>query len=326
MTLNLTPLKYLLLIENITCVFRNYSLLTRCARILAFAWFFLEVLSILTNAMINFALENEMHIKAQRIYFLTSIGFSLYVMVAAVFYSKKFYGLLLNFDAFYHIFDDRIYNHKLMKAQKIMTITIILFCLIKIVTSTAVRLCNRRSTEIMIKVILYNYNFNFSDFRYLFEYFVLYSILFVICEQLRTITRSIDRELSPPREMRENVELAGDLSSVTVSHDKINKWVKAYENINDTSNLCNAMFSIQLTVMILIVTVYYILLMYSITIISVEGSQTMTLSMFAHFFSMVIFLIALFMISRAGQKVQNSSLQLRQKLCELCVSTLDNIV
>ncbi|KAF9417175.1 hypothetical protein HW555_005686, partial [Spodoptera exigua] len=187
-----------------------------------------------------------------------------------------------------------------------------------------VRLSNQKSAEMMYESILYNYNFNISDFRYLFQYFVLYSILFVICEQLRTITRSIDRELSPPRDMRENVEQAGDLSSETVSHDKINKWVKAYENINDTSNLCNAMFSIQLTVMILIVTVYYIILMYSIALISVEGSQTMPTSMFAHLFSMAIFLTALFVISRAGQNVQNSSLQLRQKLCELCVYTLDN--
>ncbi|KAF9806425.1 hypothetical protein SFRURICE_001220 [Spodoptera frugiperda] len=303
MTLNLTPLKYLLFIENITCVFRNYSHLTRCARILAFAWFLLEVISILTNALVNFALEDEIHIKAQRIYFLTSIGFSLYVMVAAVYYSKKFYSLLLNFDAFYNIFDDRIYNQTLLRAQKVLTVTIFSFCLMKIVTSTAVRLSNRRGTENMYKAILYNYNFNFTDFRYLFEYFVLYSILFVICEQLRTITRSIDREMSLSRERRENVEHAGDLSSATVSQDKINKWVKAYENINDTSNLCNAMFSIQLTVMILIVTVYYIILMYSITLITVEGSQTMTTSMFAHFFSMAVFLIALFVISRAGQKL-----------------------
>lgn len=245
MTLNLTPLKYLLFIENITCVFRNYSHLTRCARILTFAWFLLEVISILTNALVNFALEDEIHIRAQRIYFLTSIGFSLYVMVAAVYYSKKFYSLLLNFDAFYNIFDDRIYNQTLLRAQKVLTVTIVSFCLMKIVTSTAVRLSNRRGTENMYKAILYNYNFNFTDFRYLFEYFVLYSILFVICEQLRTITRSIDREMSLSRERRENVEHAGDLSSATVSHDKINKWVKAYENINDTSNLCNAMFSIQ---------------------------------------------------------------------------------
>ncbi|CAH0701297.1 unnamed protein product [Spodoptera exigua] len=50
----------------------------------------------------------------------------------------------------------------------------------------------------------------------------------------------------------------------------------------------------------------------------------MPTSMFAHLFSMAIFLTALFVISRAGQNVQNSSLQLRQKLCELCVYTLDN--
>ncbi|KAJ8730194.1 hypothetical protein PYW07_017232 [Mythimna separata] len=100
------------------------------------------------------------------------------------------------------------------------------------------------------------------------------------------------------RETQElNVEQA-DVSRITVNHDKLSKWTKAYENINDTSNLFNLMFSKQ-------------------------RSESMMM-MLVNLFSMIVFLMALFVISRGGQKILNSSMQLQQKICEFGLHALDN--
>ncbi|KAJ8728051.1 hypothetical protein PYW08_016436 [Mythimna loreyi] len=147
--------------------------------------------------------------------------------------------------------------------------------------------------------------------------------MFVLAEQLEAIIRSIDDELLMIEEnLESNVEHA-DSSKIAVNHDKLYKWTKAYENINDTSNLFNFMFSVQLTIMLLIVTAYYTILMYTITTITVKRSQSLTM-MLVNVFSMTVFLMALFVISRGGQRIQNSSLQLQQKLCELGLHALDN--
>ncbi|KAJ8728049.1 hypothetical protein PYW08_016434 [Mythimna loreyi] len=143
-----------------------------------------------------------------------------------------------------------------------------------------------------------------ADIRYIFQYFVMQSILFVVSEQLKAITRSIDSELSSIKEKQENVEHAENLSRVTVNYDKINKWEKAYQNINYSSILCNSMFSMQST--------------------ATTTTTTTTATQLVYMCLMVVFLSALLLISRAGQQVQNSYEELRQKLCELCVHSLEH--
>lgn len=244
--MNVTPLKYLLFMENVTTVFRNFlSFEKGRTRLVILLWVVFESINITLSAYANFASESSFQLRAQRIYFFTSTAFSIYVMIAALYYSKKFYCLLLNFDSFYNIFDDKILNETMMKAQKVLTSMAFSFCGIKISTFAYVRLSHSDDAKDFWVTTITQYSISMSDFRYIFQYFILYSIVFVVSEQLKAMTRSIDGELSEIRENRGNVEHANSLSREALNHAKLQKWVQAYENITDTSHLCNVMFSIQ---------------------------------------------------------------------------------
>ena len=243
--MNLTPLKYLLFIENMTTVFRNYLCLKRRIRIFASLWVVFETFNIILGAVVNIISEGHFLVQAQRIYFFLSTSFSIYVMLASVYYSKRFYSLLTNFDAYHKIFECAAYTHRMLRAQKVLTSAIVSYCGFLSFTFTYTRVASSASNMGMARYVIFQYIDSMSDFRYVFQYFIMYCILFVVSEQLKTVTRSIDEELSAIRENRANVVHAENLRIVAVNHDKLNKWVTAYENINGSSNLFNSMFSIQ---------------------------------------------------------------------------------
>lgn len=246
--MNLTPLKYLLLIENVTTVFRNYLCFKRHTRIFALLWVIFESINISLGAIVNLSLDYKFQITAQRIYFFSSNGFSIYVMIASLYYSKRFYSLLKNFDSFYNIFDDEFYNQRMKKSQRVLTVVVVMFCVLLNIMFTYVRATSSDTQLGLATNLVFQYINTMSDFRYIFQYFILRSILYVVSEQLKAITRSIDSELLEIGENRGKMELTENLPRMVANQEILNKWVKAYENINDSSNLCNSMFSIQVNI------------------------------------------------------------------------------
>lgn len=246
-TMNLTPLKYLLFIENVTTVFKNYLCLKSIrTRIIIVLWIVFESFNITASVAYNYACQDEFIIRAQRIYYTTTNIFSIYIMLAALYYSKSFHNLLLNFDVFYKIFNDEIFKQRMIRAQKTLTSMVLLFCSTKIILFAYVRLTNRTPTSGFVLSTLTQYIITMSDFRYIFQYCILHCILFVISEQLKVISRSVDSELSAIRKNRTNVEHAENLSSTT-NLDKMKLWVTAYENIKGSANLTKTMFSGQVS-------------------------------------------------------------------------------
>lgn len=246
-TMNFAPLKYLLFIENVFTIFRNYtSLKKRRTRVIVLSWITFSILNLIFNAVANFRHNTEIHIHAQHIYYFSSTSFSVFVMISSLYYSKSFYRLLLNFAAFHKIFDDEVYKQRLT-TQKRFTLIVVSFCVIKTFAFTYVRVYNSDKTLNIVVSVLTQYNISLCDFRYIFEYFILRSIFFVISEQLETIKRSIDDELTAIRVNRGTIEHA-DISRISVNHEKLNKWTEAYENINNSCNLCNSMFRAQVNI------------------------------------------------------------------------------
>lgn len=132
----------------------------------------------------------------------------------------------------------------MLKAQKVLTSLVVTYCGFVSFVFTYVRVTDSGDDKRMATYVIFQYIDSMCDFRYVFQYFVLSCILFVVSEQLTTVIRSIDSEISAIKN-RINVIHGNDLPIVAVNYDQLNKWVKAYENINDSSNLFNSMFSIQ---------------------------------------------------------------------------------
>lgn len=243
--MNLTPLKYLLFIENITCIFRNYFCLKKYTRILVGCWAFIEVLTVTLNFVSYMQQDSEFKLNAQRIYFFSVTGFSIYIIVTPLYYAKRFYRLLSNFDAFHNIFADVVYARIMSKAQRRLTVRVVIFSCVQICVFTYMRIAD---DDIDIATTFVEYNTSVSDFRYIYQYFILNSILFVLSEQLNVITRSIDKDISAVRTAEGNIEYETEAISMTVNQNrlkKIDKLMNAYENVSDSSNLCNTMFSVQ---------------------------------------------------------------------------------
>lgn len=252
--MNLTPLKYLLYLENVTSVFRNYLCLKRPTRIIVLFWVFIEALNISLTAAANFVPALRYRDENVEAYFFLSAGFSVYLLIASLYNCKRFYMLLLNFDAFYKSFDDGIYYQKMLRAQKVSAFRVVLVFGFIIVLFTYFRFPIKCGSLGWVVTIISMYCCSMSDVRYILQYFVMHCILFVISEQIKVITRSVDSELSAIIERRRDVEHA-DLSSAYVNHDKVNKWVKVYKNINESANLFNSMFSNQ----VILIFLFYLL-------------------------------------------------------------------
>ncbi|CAD0199219.1 unnamed protein product [Chrysodeixis includens] len=153
------------------------------------------------------------------------------------------------------------------------------------------------------KMLLFGYmRIEQGDFdRDIGLYFILHSMLFVVSEQLKAIIRSIDKDIQATWTDGGFTAHGETMKPVTITRERLNtldKWVDAYKNINDSCNLWNHMFRTQGT----------------------PSVPTLCLNVF----SMVVFMMALLVISRAGQNVQNNSLYLKQKLCQLNVLAVDN--
>lgn len=131
----------------------------------------------------------------------------------------------------------------MLKAQKVLTYRGVLFCCFIIIFYTSFRLPNNIGSTGWIITIIALYCNSMSHTRYILQYFVLYCILFVVSEQLKAIMRSIDSEA-----MKKNSGNEEDWSSIiAVNHNRLNKWLKAYETMHNSSNLCNSIFSVQVS-------------------------------------------------------------------------------
>ncbi|XP_075973570.1 uncharacterized protein LOC142974884 [Anticarsia gemmatalis] len=325
--MNLTPIKYLLYLQNFTCVFRNFRSYKLCGRVLISIWATLDTISILCNMVISAISDDLLELKAQTIYFFSVTGFSVALIILALYHSKTFHHLLRNFDTYHSLFADSIYSDNLLKAQKTITTFVVLFCSTKIAAYVYAQ--REMNQNVMMPerkfATFYMFNVIVCDYRYLFEFFLLHGILYVIAEQVNVITRSIDNELlrTSTKEHNDGV----NETVVAVREDRQKKfemWITAYKNISYNSKLCNYIFSTQLTIMLLILTIYFIMLLYSLTTMTAEDDGKPTILLFVNGFTMLTFLIAMYVISRAGQRVLDSSMMLIRKLCELYVHVLDS--
>lgn len=252
-------------IEKSTIVFRNYSIMKKRYRILSGSWMFLELLVLSIN-MYKY-IQEEMSgfgVKAQKIYFFSVSGFSIYLIITALYHTRAFVQLLTNFDAFYAFFDDVVYNEVMKKAQKHLALIVFFFCLAKMILFAYIRLeqGDYNGDIGLVSFTVSNYNLSSCDFRYVYQYFILHSLLFVISEQLKAIMRSIDKVTETTWTDGGYTAQGDTMKPVTVTMerlDMLDKWVNAYKNINDSCNLWNRMFRTQVGCVIFVYSIILIL-------------------------------------------------------------------
>ncbi|CAG4980127.1 unnamed protein product [Colias eurytheme] len=139
-------------------------------------------------------------------------------------------------------------------------------------------------------------------------------------EQVKSITRGIEESLQAIVGGTVSGVDNNAVRSVRVDLDRFDKWTIAYTDVKESSNLFNAMFGVQITVMLVAAMVYFIIFLYGFAYISVSVmgySQYMTLVLYSC--KLLIFLVALFILSRSAQNLQNEVDALKRQLVKLLI-------
>lgn len=244
------PLKYLLIIQNFVCVFRNFSSFRKYSRILICAWIIIESALILFNITLNIVMED---FGVSRNLFLDFfslfvIGFSIAIIILPVYHSDSFQHLTLNFNTFHDLFKGSSYSLKLIKVQKRITIIVVLIFLVKILVFVYIPMSfpHLDTNPNTIAKVVYLYSMLMWQFRFTLEYLVLDCLLLVISEQLNTLTQCLEDDLSVTYSKNKNKDEV-IASTPEDSFQKFYMWTAAYKNVSSSSSLFNAIYSTQVT-------------------------------------------------------------------------------
>lgn len=229
-------LKYILFVQNITCVFRNIYSFKIYIRVLIYTWITTEIAFVSWNIIHNaFVVNHQNVLIAQMIYYYLVTGFSVVIIIAPLCHSKNFYYVMKNVSVFRSIFSDEIYFQTLLKAQDNIKKIICLYGFSKLVLFIHFRIAYH---EYRIDDVLNHINLVVCESRFVFEFFAIYAILNLISKQINSIIRSIDSELSIINS--ENKIVVPTLEDCL---KKLCLWTDAYNNIISSAKICNKMFS-----------------------------------------------------------------------------------
>lgn len=241
--MNLQFLKRIIFIENIFCVYRNFSNLSKLIRyLIAFRIMFIVLLSI-CNIVIRLG-HKDNNIKNQAFYCYLILSDSLIVILLASFQSKKFQSLQRHISAHYNYFGEirgtlKDNSFKILLAMSIISVVKVCISIHFFITNTTIHF---KGIPLSLAYLL-ELNLFMCDLRYIFEVVVIYSILCILSRQLDDITKSIVTEVNRDVSKNQNV------IECTVKHREcfkmFDKWSAAYINIHKCSLLFNSIFGIK---------------------------------------------------------------------------------
>lgn len=184
-------INFLVIVENILCLYRNYFALSRfrlilaCLRVCIFA---ASVCLCLIIQIQYFFHDN----KREFIYFFLNIGNSVTIMILVLCQARPFKTLICIIKINHSLFNSDInYKKILNKMFTYIKIFMTIFSFTTVVT-IVLKVINRHDEISKFNVYIMSFYFavvTFCKLRYIFEYFVFYVIIFIISEQINCIIR-----------------------------------------------------------------------------------------------------------------------------------------
>ncbi|XP_063825276.1 uncharacterized protein LOC135074825 [Ostrinia nubilalis] len=301
-------LKFTNFIENALCIYRNVCLYSVWMQALISLRVVTELVFIFAHIVTRtqFFYSHPQCNSDIMYFYLTSVN-SIVIIVFGFCYTKSYRHLIIHLNSGCKFFDnDKNYLNSLRAKHLIVVGCVFGFCLIKVVV-----FAYAHSTWVLIPDLhliwyrLFQINMLMSDFRYIFEYLVLYCVLHVIAEQLKSVTRSINCDSE-----------TGNDSNTLIT--EVDRWSVIYKHARESAKLFNYIFGIQLTIMLATAMFYYIIFLYTMASQSVAGRSTLK-DTIVYLTTLALMLCILYMLSRAAQRMENSADVLRRRLCKLLV-------
>lgn len=238
-------IKFFVTLENVVGFYRNYMCFNKLTKSLALVRILFEI-SILFLSILYQKPQN----KYEHAHYLMTSLFSFVIAIIALYNSKKFKEILALFGTASAFFPNaRISDSIKMKFRvKVIIGFLIWYALVHLSGSIIfVHMFEKKDERDLPMFMYFCFNMeNFlSDFRFMLEFGVVWSIYISISDQINCIIKAINDEIS--YKQVQNLTGAKTCISVYRSVKFLDKLSEAYEVIEKIANLCNNMFYLQVS-------------------------------------------------------------------------------
>ncbi|CAK1595991.1 unnamed protein product [Parnassius mnemosyne] len=154
---------------------------------------------------------------------------------------------------------------------------------------------------------------------------VLYSILYILSEQVKCVIRLVVNETKVVYKISEEIKSA-DITRVVSPrerYEKIQQWSVLYTRLAEATRIFNRIFGFQITVMLTTAISYISIYIYSMVFMSVDGYIKTDIFMKIGT-KLIYYNIEIFFLSIAAQRLQNDVTDLKRSLAMLLTYSLQD--
>nr|WCC58021.1 gustatory receptor 36 [Papilio xuthus] len=310
------------IIGNILLSFRNVSFMSR--RNVYYIYFVILLDLFLSISNIFACVYFKMYFRFADIIFLNVFFINSTFIIFLSFYhgdnfKKMLTSLELNND---FINKDNIYLKNFEKMKTIFTVVLIAYFLLKITFPIfhSKYFTIDHGLPLYVMMIL-KINSLWWDFRYIYECLLMSAVLFMFSEQLECIIRSVVKH---KRCVSANFQLTSTLPNEFLCKqyvEKISEWFEALTHVTEAIKLFNTIFGLQLAVMLTSGTFYVGLFLYDIASLSIKHDYY-NVTIVMYILRLVINLILVIVLSKAGQRVLNNVEHLKRRIGKIYILSL----
>nr|WCC58018.1 gustatory receptor 33 [Papilio xuthus] len=321
----LKALRIFFILGNILFLFPNLYVLNKRKRVIICLLIFIEIILSLTNGVICAYYKLYFHFP-DMIYFNLSL-FNSMLFILLSYYHSKHYEIMFNFldsnDTF--VTRDDKYLKNFEKRKIILLLTLIPYLVLKTgVPWASSRYFNmpEHSLPFFVIVIL-KINASIYELRFFYNYYILYVILYLISEQLECILRSIIKEKPFVATVFVQTDIVSD--SMSIQYKNITtEWSDVFTFITEAIIMFNKIFSLQMTLMFSSGVIYITLFLYDTAVISTRSLYD-NFMLTKYLLKVLVLHVQIFVLSKAGQRINNNVENLKRRVGKLLIKSLTNI-
>ncbi|XP_068632022.1 uncharacterized protein [Battus philenor] len=171
-------------------------------------------------------------------------------------------------------------------------------------------------------LLILQLNATLCHIRFFYEYCLMYTLLYVIGDQLECIVRSMEKDIKFVEATDEMIEINNTSSSVL--QDKIDRtaqWSRMYCRVVEEIDIFNNIFSLQICIMLITAISYQTIFLYAFTFLSVSSFQNPSI-LIKYALNISIAHILILFLSKSAERIKNNVKKIRRCLGRILIISL----
>nr|WCC57799.1 gustatory receptor 36 [Papilio glaucus] len=319
----MTPLRVFFILGNALLLFRNLSFTSRINRCIIYCAILVELFCTIGYSVLCLYFNVYFGI-ADVIFINVGLLNSILFVLLSCYHGENFKKLLEFLESNYGFVDkDNMYLKDFGRKKNIFKLALVTYLTVRtIVFYLSSRYFISDKTLSYFVVVILKINAFLWDFRYFYEYLLMYALLYMFSEHLECIIRSVV-------EQKRLVAAELKLTGMTVPNDsicsqyveKISEWFEAFKHVKEAAKLFNTIFSFQLAVMLTSAVFYVTFFLYDTSVLGIKDGYN-SMKIIKYIVRLVIFHVHIIVLSRAGQRLHNNVEHLKRRIGKILISSL----